>query len=70
MIETVVLRDGGVRYLDQTRLPGAEIYRETASWEEVAGAILPKGQPEAPGAGGAPSEKKPTSKGKSEGTSD
>ena len=31
--------DGGVRYLDQTRLPGEEVYRETADIDEMVEAI-------------------------------
>jgi len=40
MIETVALPgDGTVRYLDQTRLPAAEIHVTTADWREIARAI-------------------------------
>ena len=39
MIQTIAWHDGRVRFIDQTRLPAAEIYCETASWEEVAHAI-------------------------------
>ena len=39
MIETVALRDGQVRYLDQTLLPEAEIFVSTRDWRQVAEAI-------------------------------
>jgi methylthioribose-1-phosphate isomerase len=39
VIETISLASGQVRYLDQTRLPAEEIYRETTSWKELAEAI-------------------------------
>jgi methylthioribose-1-phosphate isomerase len=39
LIQTIAWHDGRVRYIDQTRLPGAETYVETASWEEIAHAI-------------------------------
>jgi methylthioribose-1-phosphate isomerase len=39
MIETIVLRDGQVRFLDQTRLPADEIYVTTADWRVLADAI-------------------------------
>lgn len=39
MIPTIAWRDGRVRYIDQTKLPAAEVHRETTSWEEIAEAI-------------------------------
>src|SRR5262245_2809752 len=39
MIETVALRDGQVRYLDQTLLPDAEVFVSTKDWRQVAEAI-------------------------------
>jgi methylthioribose-1-phosphate isomerase len=40
MIETIALTaDGEVRYLDQTRLPAAEVQVTTADWRQVAAAI-------------------------------
>jgi len=39
LLETVRWRDGRVRILDQTLLPGAEVYPELGTVEEVCGAI-------------------------------
>src|SRR5688572_18605137 len=39
MVETVALRDGQVRFLDQTRLPDAEVFVSTRDWQVVAEAI-------------------------------
>ena len=39
MIETILFRDGQVRFLDQTRLPADEIYVTTGDWQELAAAI-------------------------------
>jgi len=39
MFKTIEWTDQGVRMIDQTRLPGEEIYRTYADYREVAGAI-------------------------------
>ncbi len=39
MIETVSYAEGRFRFIDQTRLPEAEIHIETTDWREVAAAI-------------------------------